>query len=146
MDSILYRSLLKVINRNKIVAEGKLIPTFKEVAGMTWLFLLVAITTIFFRAANIGEALSYLGNLFSLSLFTLPNSSDISVNGLHPLILVFLVGIFFLIEWVGREGEYAIAQLGIKWYKPVRWSFYYALIASIVFLSGSQQQFIYFQF
>lgn len=134
------------INRNKIVAEGKLIPTFKEVTGMTWLFLLVAITTIFFRAANIGEAFSYLGNLFSLSLFTLPSSSDISGNGLHPLILVFLVGIFFLIEWVGREGEYAIAQLGVKWYKPVRWSFYYALIASIVFLSGSQQQFIYFQF
>jgi alginate O-acetyltransferase complex protein AlgI len=132
------------INRNRVVAEGKMIPTFKEVTAMIWLFLLVALTTIFFRAANIGEAFSYLSNLFSLSLFKVP--VDFPGTGLHPIVLILLVGIFFLIEWAGREGEYAIAHLGVKWYKPVRWGFYYALIASVAFLSGSQQQFIYFQF
>jgi hypothetical protein len=52
----------------------------------------------------------------------------------------------FVIEWIGREQQYAIALFGQKWYKPVRWAMYYGLILAIYFYAGSKQQFIYFQF
>ena len=49
-------------------------------------------------------------------------------------------------EWFGREGQYAIAQFGDKWKKPIRWTFYYAIILAIFYFGGEEQQFIYFQF
>jgi hypothetical protein len=60
--------------------------------------------------------------------------------------IVFLIGVFLIIEWLGREQQHAIAQLGVKWYKPVRWAMYYAIIIAIFYFAGSEQQFIYFQF
>lgn len=60
--------------------------------------------------------------------------------------IIFLVVIFLLVEWNGREGQYAISQLGIKWKRPVRYAMYYAIIFAIFWFGGKEQQFIYFQF
>ena len=59
-----------------------------------------------------------------------------------------IVAILFLliIEWIGREQQYALAKLGIALPKALRWSFYYVLIMMILFFCGTEQQFIYFQF
>jgi alginate O-acetyltransferase complex protein AlgI len=54
--------------------------------------------------------------------------------------------IFIFIEWLGREQKYAIEKTGMKFSKVVRWSFYYAIILSILYFSGTNQEFIYFQF
>ena len=34
----------------------------------------------------------------------------------------------------------------IKWHKPLRWTMYYCIILSIIYFTGKEQQFIYFQF
>jgi hypothetical protein len=49
-------------------------------------------------------------------------------------------------EWTGREQSYAIARTSDSWPKSLRWLFYYFILILIFAFSGSQQQFIYFQF
>jgi hypothetical protein len=49
-------------------------------------------------------------------------------------------------EWYGREQQFAIASLGIKWKRPIRYAMYYAIIMAIFLFSGAGKQFIYFQF
>ncbi len=103
---------------------------------------LVMITWIFFRAENIGQAINYISGIFSQSLFSLPDFPDRK----HGFIVIILVIIFFFIEWLGREQQYAISNLGIKWKKPLRYAIYYAIIIAIIWFGGKQHQFIYFQF
>jgi len=54
--------------------------------------------------------------------------------------------VFVLIEWFGREGQYATSSLGLKWKWPLRYVMYYAIIFAILWFGGKEQQFIYFQF
>ena len=60
--------------------------------------------------------------------------------------IILLSIIFILIEWLGREQQFAIAVTGKTWLKPFRWVFYLTIVISIFYFSGIQQQFVYFQF
>jgi len=138
----LYFLPLLLFNRNRqnigVVAQGKYIPTIKEFFNMFLTFLLSTIAWVFFRSDNVPHALSYLSEMFSLSFFT---KIEVGTGNTLLLILVFLI-----IEWVGRESQYAIASIGEKWKRPFRLAFYYTLIAAIFWFAGKEQQFIYFQF
>lgn len=134
--------LLTKNNRNhiNIVSKGKLIPTFRELALILITFGLTVLAWIFFRAENIGHAISYVTEIFSSSLF-----SPIQEFNMKTIKLIFLIIIFVLIEWIGRSHLHALE--GIPKYRQfVRWMFYIALILMIVVFSGSRQEFIYFQF
>ena len=74
--------------------------------------------------------------------FEIPKFSDMGT----ALITVILVIVFVIIEWLGREQQYAIQYLGTKWKRPLRYAIYYALIIGIFWFGGKDQQFIYFQF
>jgi hypothetical protein len=131
-------------NRNNLetVAKGKLLPSLKELSLMLLTFTLTVFAWIFFRAENISHAFSYITGIFSRSLFEIPKFGD----RYNALITIILVGVFVLIEWIGREGQYAIANLGLRWKRPLRYAMYYTIIISIFWFSGKEQQFIYFQF
>ena len=64
----------------------------------------------------------------------------------NALTTIILVIIFILIEWKGREGQYAISHLGKNWKRPLRYAMYYAIIITIFWFGAKDQQFIYFQF
>ena len=70
--------LIRQENRKNldIVAEGKYLPTFKELRAMLFTFILSAFAWIFFRAENIGHAYSFIGEIFSFSFFDFPNFSE----------------------------------------------------------------------
>jgi len=142
----LYFLPLLLLNKNRAntdtVAQGKLMPNIKELLSMLLTFGLTVFAWIFFRANNIGHALSYISEILSPSLFSSPYYSGIGLT-VPIIILIFL---FVVIEWLGREGQYAIAHLGIKWKRPLRYAMYYIIIFAIVLFMGKQQQFIYFQF
>ncbi len=125
-----------------IVAQGKNVPSFREFSSMLVTFGLTVFAWIFFRADNMGHAMGYISGIFSASLFKLPNFTTV---GLVATTNMFLV-LFVLLEWFGRQDEYAIEKLGLKWKRPFRHAFYYALIAAIVWFGGKEQEFIYFQF
>ena len=61
-------------NRNNldIVAQGKYLPSIKEFTLILLTFVLTVFTWIFFRADNIGHAISYISGIFSDSFFTVP--------------------------------------------------------------------------
>lgn len=136
--------LLTNNNRNNLetVAQGKLLPSLKEVSFMLLTFGLTVFAWIFFRANNIGHAISYISEILSPSLFSIPKFAGMA----KALTTIILVAIFVLVEWKGREGQYAISHLGIKWKRPIRYAMYYAIIIAIIWFGGKEQQFIYFQF
>lgn len=121
------------------VAEGKTLPSFKEIAQMAITFLLVSVAWIFFRSENIGMAFDILGKIFSSSLFSIP---EISVKALMCLLVIFV-----FIEWIGRETNFGIANISrnIK-YVGVRWLFYLILVFAILANATKGSEFIYFRF
>jgi len=141
LNAVYFLPLL-LSNKNRqnigVVAQGNYLPTIKEFLKMSLTFFLSVIAWVFFRAENVSHALSYLSEIFSLSLFT---KMEVRTGNTLLLILVFVI-----IEWIGRESQYAIENIGIKWKRPLRLAFYYALIVAIFWFAGKEQQFIYFQF
>ncbi len=137
-------SIIFNTNRNnlQIVAKGKYFPNLKELSSICFTFCLTVFAWIFFRSENIRSAYYYISKIFSKSFLTMPDYPDMKESWI-VLIFTFL---FIIVEWIGREQEYAIAQLGIKWKRPLRWAMYYGIIITIYLCSGSKQQFIYFQF
>lgn len=132
--------LLTNNNRNNLetVAQGKLLPSIKELSFMILTFGLTVFAWIFFRAENIGHALSYISEIFSSSIFSIPE--------VRPRNIILLTFGFVFIEWLGREQQFAIQNLGFKWKRPLRYAMYYAIIIAIFWFGGKEQQFIYFQF
>ncbi|MCH2023870.1 MAG: hypothetical protein MK207_15440 [Saprospiraceae bacterium] len=137
--------LLRNKNRNNIetVAKGKLFPSLKEFSSITITFCLTVIAWIFFRAENLTHAFNYLSEIFSISLFEIPNFQPTSGGA---KITILILGLFILIEWIGRDAEHALANLGLKWNRPLRYAMYYSIIIALFFFGGKDQQFIYFQF
>jgi alginate O-acetyltransferase complex protein AlgI len=128
-------------NNLDIVAEGRSSPTFKEIISMSATFALTVLGWIFFRSDTVGSALQFIGRIFSASLF-----SPFPTAHLHSYFVIPLA-CFFMIEWLGREDQYAIAKLGLRWPKPARWAAYYGIFFCITYFSSARPQpFIYFQF
>ena len=139
-------SIISSTNRNNlnIVASGRLFPNFKEFASILITFCLTVFAWIFFRSENLTQATEIIKNIFTGSLFRFPYFTGI---GLTLPLFVFLF-LFLLTEWGQREHQFALQYFGFKWPVFLRWLFYSVLIIIIYYysLSGSTQQFIYFQF
>jgi alginate O-acetyltransferase complex protein AlgI len=131
--------LLNVNRRNTdTVAAGRRFPKASEMLAMTWTFSMCTFAWIFFRAQSIGHASLYIRKMFTGPLLQVPEIVDIRTSALAV--------VFLLLEWSGREKEYAIADLGLTWPRSVRWAMYYGLCTAIAVWAGKQQEFIYFQF
>ncbi len=135
---------LMLLNKNRIntdiIAQGKYLPSIKELLNMFITFCLTVLAWIFFRAENLAHAFQYLDVIFSQSLFSIPR---FLVMSRIPIIFTIF---FILIEWVGRENQYALERLGLKWKRYYRWAMYLFITLLIVIFSDNQQEFIYFQF
>ena len=126
-----------------IIAKGKYIPTLREFINMTITFSLTVFAWIFFRATSVAHAFDYISEIFSSSLFSRPY-----FPGMDKFVqLSTLIGLFLIVEWLGREKQYAIAKLELKFERPVRWSLYLSLILLIFYVGNyNENVFIYFQF
>ncbi|WP_111682646.1 MBOAT family O-acyltransferase [Winogradskyella tangerina] len=140
LNAIYFLPLL-LANKNRVntnlVAEGRYLPNLKELGQMAITFFITLIAWVFFRADNVGHAIDYLGGTFNASLF--------SWVEIFPTTILALLALFLVIEWLGRSYEYAIENLDFM-KRPVRWSFYIALIVLMFAFTGEEQEFIYFQF
>ena len=135
--------LLTKNNRSHIdsVAKGKMLPTLRELTMMLITFALTVFAWIFFRAENVGHATQYIVGIFK-------NPASFLMLDIYwkYRIIILLIGIFILIEWFGREHQYAIEKNALKLKKPLRYVFYYSIVVAIFWFGGKEQQFIYFQF
>jgi D-alanyl-lipoteichoic acid acyltransferase DltB (MBOAT superfamily) len=107
-------------NRNNlnIVAQGKYLPNLKEFLLMSLTFILTVFAWIFFRAENIGHAISYINNIFSPTLF---ESSEI-----FPLGLLLLILFFLSIEWMNRNKQYGLEKFNKQKFKFLM--FFYSIL------------------
>lgn len=133
-------SIIKGTNRINlnVVASGKLLPSIKEFISMILTFSLTVFAWIFFRAKTVSDAFIYIKGIFTKTIFSVPYD--------FPKTQIILIILFMLIEWIGREHNYAIEKFGFKWPIIFRLAFYYIIIFSILYFGGKEQQFIYFQF
>ncbi|NMH88229.1 MBOAT family protein [Flavivirga sp. Y03] len=128
------------MNSSEIVAKGKLFPSIIEFIKMLLLFVLIMLTDVFFRANSIKEAINYIVSIFSYDIFSIPQGMFSS----NYMITIFLLFIFFFIEWNNREKKH---DFEIKNYNIfLRWSSYIFLFLLILFFGKSSETFIYFQF
>ncbi|MDA9245282.1 MBOAT family protein [Polaribacter sp.] len=136
--------LLTNKNRNnlEIVAQGNYLPTARELLQMLSTFTLTVFAWIIFRANDITHAFNYISEIFSASILEAPKLTD-SKEAIITMLLVF---IFIFIEWLGRESQFALEHLGLKWKRPLRHALYYTIIIALFWYNGKEQQFIYFQF
>lgn len=122
-----------------VVAEGRALPTFREVWQMGLTFLLVLTGWVFFRAPTIGTAFDWLYGMF------IPHDWCVTGIGLGSLglrLALFGVAILFLVEWFNR------GRLCPRFpqNRLLRWLLYYAILAALLILRPEAQTFIYFQF
>jgi alginate O-acetyltransferase complex protein AlgI len=139
MPSIIFNTHRKNLD---IVARGRYLPTIREFFSIGITFTLTVFAWIFFRATSVTHAVSYVSGILSGSLFTIPYFPKIG----QSIPILFITIIFFIIEWLGRENQYAIASISREWKRPARYSMYYAIMITIFWFGGKDQQFIYFQF
>ena len=143
----LYFLPLLLLKRNRtnlgVVAEGRMLPSIKELFHVTTTFLLTVLAWVFFRAINLVEALEILSRIISKDIFLIP----LFPGRIKALQLIFSIVMLMIIEWSAREHKHSLYS--IKWLtKPIQLSIYWLLIILIYseYISNSVNQFIYFQF
>ena len=124
------------------VAEGRLLPTLKELGQMLLTFFLVVIGWVLFRASSINDAFTYLGRMVDYSLFSLPWLMQRSFY--VPLLISILVTI--VVEWIDRNHDHGLSMNGVR-SRFLRLLIYLVISITIAVLdTGTGNQFIYFQF
>lgn len=146
INGIFFLPLL-ILNKNRnnlnTVAEGRNLPSLKELYQMGLTFLIVIFGWIFFRAENMDQAMSYLGRIFSQQLFILPRFKE----EVYAIKVLIMICIFVVIEWKGRQELFALEIMKNVKNKTYRWSIYLALILVIYYVGVFKEvSFIYFQF
>jgi alginate O-acetyltransferase complex protein AlgI len=138
----LYFLPLLISGKNRVhtdtVAEGRFLPTFKETFQILVTFSLTCFAWIFFRAANIGDALEYIAGFWTNQL--LPSNNLVNLDRTFILILF----LFILLEWLFRNG---MPEFVRNKHAAFRLALYYGLVILIVFFGAfGSEEFIYFQF
>jgi alginate O-acetyltransferase complex protein AlgI len=142
LNAIYFLPLLLTKNNRKnlgVVAEGKLLPSFRELFTMLTTFVLTVFAWIFFRAESLSHAFSFIGGIFSNSIFETPKINN-------SIILVSNILLILIIDWFGRAEDY-----------PLKRKINYTIISKILYsyilwnliigvLGNKEVEFIYFQF
>ncbi len=118
---------LKLRNDNPVIVISEAIFNL-SVIMLAW---------IFFRADTVSNALSYLKNLFSSSLFSMPQTVSIK-----PFILII---IFIIMEWFQKDKDHVLQLTNIR-NRFLKWSIYLVIVEMILLLGAGNHKFIYFQF
>ena len=142
LNAIYFLPLL-LTKRNRshlnVVAGMSTLPSLREGVSILITFSLTVFAWIFFRANSLSHASEYIEEIFSNSLFTLPE--------VRPSDLILTVILFILVEWLGRRDAFAIEKILLKRRPLLRWATYLFIFALILIYSNeSTQEFIYFQF
>ena len=107
-------------------------------------FTIVTFGNIIFKSETIGESFNYMRRIFSLSLFSKPDKIE-ALNLFAMAMLLFFIVAMVVVEWVQRNKSHAldITDINNKW---LRRAIYLIIIFCIVWFTGKNETFIYFQF
>ncbi|MCL4112517.1 UNVERIFIED_CONTAM: hypothetical protein GTU68_061024 [Idotea baltica] len=126
-----------------VIAQNSYFPSLRAFIGMVFTFLFTAFSIIFLRADSTAHAFEILYLTFQdpVSWFSLAIYAKYNF-------LLLTIGAFMVIEWLGRREQYGLAKFGLKWPRPLRWSFYGGLLILVVYFLFTQEayEFVYFHF
>ena len=98
---------------------------------MAWTFSMVCVAWVFFRAESVGEAVGYLGRIFSNLELRYGFGVDSLIELLFVIVLLIFSEVFILKKKLHPILKYAY------------WTF---ISLVIIHFYGDEQQFIYFEF
>ena len=142
----LYHGVLMVGERaicGKRRETGESTARWSDLLKVLFVFILVAIGWVVFRAESISDAVAYLGQMFS-GIFSL--NLGAVMYGKKVLLWCLLL---IVIEWIQRRQAHPLDFRGVPLlsrYRALRWAVYYAVALMVIFARGDGQTFIYFQF
>lgn len=124
-----------------VVAQGRLLPSVRELFQLTITFFLAVIGWIIFRSENMPQAYEFLCRMFT----TMFDQGLYIAHGKRYLIWGFLMLLF---EWLQRDKQHALqlSHKGLFRYAPARFTLYSVLVYIMFLYAGTVQTFIYFQF
>jgi alginate O-acetyltransferase complex protein AlgI len=124
--------LYVVGNKKNIKMPATVLGSFIS-GGLT--FIVLTLARVFFSTKTVGQALHYLGIIFSGTLFQKPDVSRLM------LLLMFC---FLFAEWLQRKKEHLLDISFLN--RPIRYSIYIAMVLCVLYFSGNTQMFVYFKF
>ncbi|MCI4671329.1 MAG: MBOAT family protein [Bacteroidia bacterium] len=122
-------------NKGSVVAQGKLLPNFKEILMIGSTYFMTIIAWIFFRAKDVGEAFGYIGRLFTNWHFSMPSGK---------LEVMFFIIIMLIFEWLQREEPHGFRLKSVP--LVARWVIYGITTIAIFKYFSLDKSFIYFAF
>lgn len=142
----LYHGILLVGERT-IAGEKR--KTSESIVSLTdwfrvlFVFLLVCIGWVVFRAESLSDAFGYISQMFG-GLFSL-NQGDVTYGKKVLMWCLLLV----IVEWMQRRREHPLDFRGLSLFekhRAYRWVVYYLVVMAVIFARTEGQTFIYFQF
>lgn len=132
--------LMKKKRYKGIVAENKSLPTLNEFVNILITFIFCTIGWVIFRSDSIIDVFGFFE--------TIVTNFSICVPSCRKSVLIFIV-IMLLVEWINRRKEYGLEfNNNVYLFRNMytRNIFYIIIILICLSFSGSQSDFIYFQF
>jgi D-alanyl-lipoteichoic acid acyltransferase DltB (MBOAT superfamily) len=136
---------LLLLKRNRryttdVVAEGKLLPSARELIQMLGTFAFVTLAWVFFRMAHIGDAFHYITRIIG-SDFLEYRTGVLFYKIFIPLTLIFTL---LIMDWNNRQNE---RNPSIFNYRGI-WSMSFLVVLVLIhfFRGENNADFIYFQF
>lgn len=131
--------------------KGTALPPLKVGINILLTFILVMFINIVFRADSVSHAFAYLEQIFTFSRPELSGSTDFYfvtdlIGNPREILVILMIGVCFIVEWIGKETDIPLNVLTRSWNLPMRWLLYYGLLFILFFLTGDRQEFIYFRF
>ncbi|MBT1709577.1 MBOAT family protein [Fulvivirgaceae bacterium PWU5] len=119
------------------IAAGRLLPSPRELFQVMTTFALTCFAWIFFRSADMTQAVGYIQGIFTHPFW-----------GLHvtriDTRLVGILGLFVVLEWLFRNGLPEFLQ---RMNAVTRFALYYGLVLLVILFGAfGSEEFIYFQF
>ncbi len=137
-------------NRNNLgtIAQKRIFPSIREFSNILLTFGLTVFAWIFFRANSIEHALNFIKSSF----FELSRNSFIQTYNFiywrDVIPTICLIILFIIIEWSGRNSQFAIEKLFYSKKKSfLRYALYFfTALLIFIFSDSNNNEFIYFQF
>lgn len=125
------------------IADGRYLPTWREMCQILLTFILVVFGWIIFRAQTISQAWEYVCRMMQVEtlcaiyeFFVLP---DVRLAAWFSTFML-------VVEWIHRNKQHGLEVLVPAKFRWARIVLYYVLIVLIIQYAGAEKTFIYFQF
>ena len=136
---------LILLRKNRVhtnqVAEGRLLPTWKEALQMFVTFAFAVVGWVIFRSETITQSWEYLRGMAQWDSF---QACYLFFTQKEVCTTAWLCILMLIVEWLQRDKQHGLEMNIPQWY--IRYPIYLALMAAIIYFYGDAVTFIYFQF